>query len=76
MSADTQSIFEAEAFGALQRVAGHTAGTIHALAEASNALEMSGPSSLGRQLAKATELHRLFTARLAGILRQLGEGSP
>jgi len=74
MSTDTRSIFEAEGFSALQRVAGHATGTIHALTEAANALEMVGPSDLGRQLAKATELHRLFTARLAGILRQLGEG--
>lgn len=72
MSATAPGLFEAEAFAALQRVAGHATSTVHALTEAANALDMVGPTDLGRQLAKATELHRLFAVRLAGVLRQLG----
>jgi hypothetical protein len=69
------SIFEAEAFAALQRAAGCATATSNALTEAGNALAMTDPGDLSRQLGKAGELHRLFSARLAGVLRQLGEGS-
>lgn len=68
-------LFEAEALAALHRVAGHTTATTHALTEAANALEMAAPSDLGRQLRKAAELHRLFAARVAGLLRRHGEGA-
>jgi hypothetical protein len=74
-AAGSRSIFEADAFAALQRAAGSSGATSHALAEASTALELAGLAALARQTAKVLELHRLATARLAGVLRALGEGS-
>jgi hypothetical protein len=73
---DSTSLFEAEALAAIQRVTSHATATSHALTEETNALEMTAPSDLGRQLRKAAELHRLLAAQLAGLLRQLGEGTP
>jgi hypothetical protein len=67
-------VFEAEAFAALHRVAAHTGATANALSEASNSLEATDRADLCRQLQKAAELHRLFAARLAAVLRELGAG--
>ncbi len=68
------SLFDAEAFAALQLVAHHTTATGNALVEALNALHATDRDDLRRQLEKANELHRLFAARIAGVLRSLGEG--
>jgi hypothetical protein len=74
-AAGSRSLFEADAFAALQRAAGSSGATAHSLAEASTALDLAGLGALARQTAKVLELHRLATARLAGVLRELGEGS-
>jgi hypothetical protein len=68
------SVFEAEAYGAALRAAGHVAATENALTEVGNALEMANRSDLTREVGKVAELHRLCAARLAGIIRRLGEG--
>lgn len=68
------SLFEAEAFTALHVIAAHTTATSNALVEGLNALHATDRDDLRRQLEKANELHRLFAARIAGVLRSLGEG--
>lgn len=67
------SIFDAEAYAALHRLAGHMGAATNAISEARHALEMAGQSERARELAKAEELHRLASARLASIARRLGE---
>lgn len=69
------SLFEAEALAAIHRVAGLATATGNALTEASNALAAADRDDLRRQVEKVAELHRLLGSRLAGILRQLGEGA-
>ena len=68
------SLYDAEAVTALQTVAAHTTATTNALFEALNALHATDRDDLRRQLEKANEFHRLFAARVAGVLRSLGEG--
>lgn len=76
MSDPTQlSVFEAEAHGAALRAAGHITATANALVEVGSALDMANLTALSREIGKVAELHRLCSARLAGILRRLGEGS-
>lgn len=75
MSDSTQrSVFEAEAHGAALRAAGHVTATANALVEVGNALDMANRSELSREVGKVVELHRFCSARLAGIVRRLGEG--
>ncbi len=66
---------EAEAFAALHRVAGHATAMTSVLLEVASALEATGRVDVQGQVEKLSELHRLACARLAGILRLLGEGA-
>ncbi len=67
-------LYEAEAFAALQVVAAHTTAMTNAMTAAANALGATERDDVAKQLEKVTELHRLVSARLAGILRRMGEG--
>ncbi len=68
------SLLDPELFAAMQLVAQHTTATGNALVEALNALHATDRDDLRRQLEKANEIHRLFAARIAGVLRSLAEG--
>lgn len=70
---EQRSIFEAEAHAACLRSAGHATATDNALAEAEHAFATAGLGDLERHVQKTREFHRLCMARLAGVLRQLGE---
>ncbi len=73
MSAETGTLFEAEALCAVERAADFAKATESALSEAANALLRT--SSAGyRDLEKVRELHRLATARLEVFARRLTEG--
>lgn len=74
MNDPNRGIFESESYAALHRAAGHSTAAAGALAEATNALGATGLCDTLKQVEKCAELHRLFSARLTGVLRQLGEG--
>ena len=70
----TSSIFEAEAHSLILEHSNHAGVTERKLEEGARVLELATFSDLASQLCKASELHRLFSVRLASIARQLGEG--
>ncbi len=73
MSADQRTLFEAEAFAAVERALGHVRATAAALEPCNNALNRG--NSLGtRDLGKVIELHRLAGVRIETFVRRFGEG--
>ena len=66
-------LYEAGANALMLEVSGLTTVTDRKLEEAASDLRAAGLDDLERQLDKARELHRLFAARLAAILRRLAE---
>ncbi len=72
---ENRSIFEAAAYSAILRASGHVGAAATALTEVGQTLDPANLPNLSRELDKVIELHRLCAARLAGIVRRLGERS-
>lgn len=68
-----RSALVTEAECAALRAAGHASAMADALHDAGHAFDAAGLIELARDLGKVAELHRLYSARLAGIIRRLGE---
>jgi len=73
VSAEQRTLFEAEAFAAVERALGHVRATTAALEQCNSALHC-GESPGSRDLEKVIELHRLAGVRLEVFARRFGEG--
>jgi hypothetical protein len=71
-----RTLFEVEAFSALQRATAQAKVSDAAMEEAAYNLDAGNLSKLAHEVQRARELHRLFLVRLASIQRRVGEGTP
>ena len=70
-----RSLYEVEAHAHLLAVAGLASATSSRLDSAANAAQMAGLQDVARQLEKVREFHRLYTARVASLIRQVEGGA-
>ena len=71
-----RSLFEAEAYTALQRASAQANVADLAMQEAAHSLDAGNLAKLAHEVQRARELHRLFLVRLTSIQRRVGEGAP